>query len=137
MAGGFPISACLGTATVMDAWGASQGEAIHTQTFLGNPLGCSMALGALQALEHLIPTVTAKSQFLLQHLRQAEFSVRGRGLLLGIELNDALRVSRALLQRGFIALPAGPNCEVLALTPPLMITEEQLLYFVQILEEVL
>ena len=47
MAGGFPISACLGTAEVMDAWGASQGEAIHTQTFLGNPLGCAMALAAL------------------------------------------------------------------------------------------
>ena len=35
LGGGFPISACLGTAEVMDAWGGSKGEAIHTQTFLG------------------------------------------------------------------------------------------------------
>jgi acetylornithine/succinyldiaminopimelate/putrescine aminotransferase len=62
--------------------------------------------------------------------------VRGRGLLLGIELKDSLATSRALLQEGYIALPAGPNCEVLALTPPLVITKEQLEHFVQTLEKI-
>ena len=51
LGGGFPVSACLGTAEAMDAWGASTGEALHTQTFLGNPLGCAGAIAALRVLE--------------------------------------------------------------------------------------
>jgi 4-aminobutyrate aminotransferase-like enzyme len=43
MGGGFPISACIGRPDVMASWGASKGEAIHTQTFLGNPIGSAMA----------------------------------------------------------------------------------------------
>ena len=45
---GFPLSACVGRATVMDAWPESAGEALHTSTFLGNPLGCAMAIAALR-----------------------------------------------------------------------------------------
>ena len=37
----------------MDAWGASRGESLHTQTFLGNPLGCAMAVAALRELRRL------------------------------------------------------------------------------------
>ena len=119
LAGGFPISACLGTAEVMDAWGASQGEAIHTQTFLGNPLGCAMALAALDELEKLQPRVTENSQWLQQEMTIRGFKYRGQGMLWGIELDNTLKISRLMMERGFIVLPAGPNCEVLALTPPM------------------
>ena len=44
LTGGFPLSACVGRAEVMDAWPPSGGEAIHTSTFLGHPVGCAMAL---------------------------------------------------------------------------------------------
>jgi acetylornithine/succinyldiaminopimelate/putrescine aminotransferase len=45
LSGGFPISACIGNAKWMDkAWPESTGEAIHTSTFLGHPVGCAMAL---------------------------------------------------------------------------------------------
>ena len=47
LSGGFPISACVGKASVMDAWPVSAGEALHTSTFLGHPVGCAMALEAL------------------------------------------------------------------------------------------
>ena len=131
MAGGFPISACVGSAEVMAAWGASKGEALHTQTFLGNPLGSAMALAAIAELEDLRPAVGEKSHFLRQQLENNSLHVRGRGLMLGIELDDALSASRKLLKKGYIVLPAGPNCEVLAVTPPLCITEKQLKDFVQ------
>ncbi|HIE69293.1 MAG TPA: aspartate aminotransferase family protein, partial [Planctomycetes bacterium] len=52
LGGGFPISACLGTHAVMQTWGASSGEAIHTQTFLGHPVGCAAGLAMLDLLEH-------------------------------------------------------------------------------------
>src|SRR5208283_979344 len=45
LTGGFPLSACVGRADIMNtAWPASRGEAIHTSTFLGHPVGCAMAL---------------------------------------------------------------------------------------------
>ena len=43
-------------------------------------------------------------------------------MLWGIELDNTLKISRLMMERGFIVLPAGPNCEVLALTPPYVIT---------------
>ena len=49
---GFPLAACVARAKVMDnAWPESTGEALHTSTFLGNPLGCRMALQSLELLE--------------------------------------------------------------------------------------
>ena len=54
LTGGFPLSACIGRADVMDAaWPASQGEAIHTSTFLGHPVGCAMALAQISEIRRL------------------------------------------------------------------------------------
>ena len=138
MAGGFPVSACIGSAAVMDAWGASKGEALHTQTFLGNPVGCAMALACIRVLDGVVPTVAARGAALRDRLEAAGFGVRGAGLLLGVSLpgHSTLAVSRALLHRGYIVLPAGASAEVLALTPPLTITEPQLDGFVQALVQV-
>lgn len=126
LAGGFPISACLGTAQVMDAWGASKGEALHTQTFLGNPLGCAMALGCLEAVEALRPSVRETGAWLVEALAARGFAARGRGLLLGVKVADPLGVSRRLLAAGYLALPAGEVDPVLAVTPPLSVTRGQL-----------
>ena len=51
LSGGFPISACVGKESVMDAWPESTGEALHTSTFLGNPVGCAMGLASLEILQ--------------------------------------------------------------------------------------
>jgi len=133
LAGGYPISACLGTAAVMDAWGASKGEALHTQTFLGNPVGAAMALACLGVLDGVLPTVEAKGARLRRALERAGYGVQGAGLLLGVRLDDTLRASRALMERGFLVLPAGEQAEVLALTPPLTVHEAQLDAFVEAL----
>ncbi|MGH7545297.1 MAG: aspartate aminotransferase family protein, partial [Gemmatimonadota bacterium] len=44
LTGALPFSACLGRPEVMAAWPPSEGEAIHTSTFLGHPLGCAAAI---------------------------------------------------------------------------------------------
>jgi acetylornithine/succinyldiaminopimelate/putrescine aminotransferase len=134
MAGGFPISAAVGTAEAMDAWGASQGEAIHTQTFLGNPVGCAMALATINVLESVIPKVNETAEWFRGLLAERGYTVRGRGLMMGIEINNALAVSRGLLGRGFIVLPAGEQAEVLALTPPLNVIDSQLMSFLDALD---
>ena len=52
LTGGFPLSACVGRADLMDAaWPPSSGEAIHTSTFLGHPVGCAMALAQIKEIE--------------------------------------------------------------------------------------
>ena len=63
LTGGFPLSACVGRAELMDAaWPPSSGEAIHTSTFQGHPVGCAMALAQIQAIKVLaLPDVDRRS----------------------------------------------------------------------------
>ncbi|MFQ5529715.1 MAG: aspartate aminotransferase family protein, partial [Gemmatimonadota bacterium] len=51
LSGSLPIAACLATSDVMSAWPESTGEAIHTSTFLGNPLACAAAAASLREIE--------------------------------------------------------------------------------------
>ena len=143
MAGGFPIAACIGRAEVMDSWPESKGEAIHTSTFLGNPLGCAAALAAIGEMKRLRLTDRAASlgSYLTQALGHLSTlhppSLRGLGLMLGMEVTDAPRLCERLLQRGIIAIPEGNHGEVLGITPPLVITQRQLDFFVEVLAKLL
>lgn len=145
LAGGFPISACVGRADVMDsAWPASDGEAIHTSTFLGNPVGCAMALAQLDEIEHRdLPGRSAVlGDRLLGRLNQMAdapwpwvLSPRGSGLMAGVGVHDpdgrpatatVIRVMKRLLRDGYVVLPEGADSEVLGFTPPLTITATQI-----------
>ena len=135
LGGGFPISACMGTREVMDSWGESTGEALHTQTFLGHPIGCAAALAVLELQTPMFfEQVNNASRCLRENLTAKGFSFRGRGLMMGVYTKrHTLELSRKLLQRGFITLPAGAQAEVLSLTPPACLTEEQIHAFVETL----
>ncbi len=139
LGGGFPLSATVGTREVMDAWGASTGQAIHTQTFLGHPVGCAAALAVLELTERedLPGRARQVGGQLTEAMTRLGLPVQGRGLMLGVRVPRSLAVSRALLQRGYLVLPAGQQAEVLALTPPACLTEEQSQGFSQALEQVL
>lgn len=131
MSSGFPISACLGRARVMDAWAPSDGEAIHTQTFLGNPLGCAMALAAISVLRDLdLPDRTRRrGRWFSRRLEAVPGvrEVRGRGLLLAVRTDaNALDLSLRMLRKGYICLPVGEGVDLLGLSPPLVITRPQL-----------
>src|SRR5438128_1500562 len=130
MTWGFPMSACVGRAKVMDSWPESKGEAIHTSTFLGNPLGCAAALAAIGEMKRL--KLTGRSTRLGARL-QSQLRLRGKGLMLGLEVGNAPQLCERLLQRGVLALPEGERGEVLGITPPLVITAEQLDYCVGLL----
>jgi 4-aminobutyrate aminotransferase-like enzyme len=139
LAGGFPLSACAGRADIIDAaWPPSEGEAIHTSTFQGNPVGCAMALAQIAEIraKKLPERAAALGQFLMDRLR-AEISlpgsrieIRGRGLMAGLEIfNDsglAMRAIKEMLRRGFILLPEGARGNVISFTPPLTITRSEL-----------
>ncbi len=127
MAGGFPISACIGRAKVMDSWPESQGEAIHTSTFMGNPLGCAAALATIDEIKRLKLDVRSRElgEWLATRLARIG-KVRGKGLMLGLEVGNAVPLVEKLLQKGILALPEGSRNEVVGLTPPLVISKRQL-----------
>lgn len=162
LGGGMPLSACSGPREVMDAWPPSSGEAVHTSTFLGHPLGCAAGLGFLAALEAEDLTGRARRlggraiDYLTAKLAGCEEvrAVRGRGLMLGVELRvpetahtdtadgaaearsaadtgdidmgPAVAVAKRALDRGLIVLPAGASGEVVELTPPATISDKEL-----------
>ncbi|TXD35427.1 aspartate aminotransferase family protein [Lujinxingia vulgaris] len=157
LGGGFPLSAAIGRREVMDSWGNSSGESVHTSTFLGNPLGCAMAEAVLDVLieEDWPRRVAQKGREVRTRLEalQARFPeriglVRGRGLMLGLELikDPATRAPDGALglgimgycrDRGYLVLPSGQHGHVLALSPPFVITDQQWDGLFEVLEEAL
>ncbi len=156
LTGGFPLSACVGRADVMDAaWPVSTGEAIHTSTFLGHPVGCALALAQIAEIRRLklCDRSAELGRFLLAELAQIKNlkfkiknSERGLGLMVGVELTlpdgkpateAALDAIKTLLHRGYIFLPEGEHGNVVGFTPPLTITKAQLAKALQALKKVL
>ena len=134
--GGLPMSACLGSRQVMDAWPESKGEAIHTSTFLGHPMGCVAALAFLDVLvdEDLVGRSAEVGRTILNGLSDGlegvdgVSEVRGRGLLVGVELaglGSAVTLAERALGEGLLLLPAGDRGDVVELVPPATLTELQ------------
>ena len=145
-----PDSACVGRESVMAAWPASRGEALHTQTFLGHPPGCAAALASLAVLEEekLVERSDELGRVALDFLeraltgrgrgREGVAEVRGLGLMIGIECDGPERAQRAVaaaLSRGVILLPSGADGRVLSVTPPLCIGRDALLDALALLVE--
>jgi 4-aminobutyrate aminotransferase/(S)-3-amino-2-methylpropionate transaminase len=137
MGGGVPISAAVGKDTIMDAWPASTGEALHTSTFLGNPLACAAAIATIEELHHLkLPLRAAQLGALMESRLHAlqqmpgVVDVRGRGMMWGVELRDAVTAARVVqraLAQGVIFLQSGIDGATISLTPPLVIEEAALM----------
>lgn len=144
MGSGFPISACAGRAEIMDAWPLSTGEALHTSTYLGNPMGCAAALATINEIERLALPAKARQAGLalgsrLDALRARKnvTDVRGRGLFWGIQFRDADtadRVVKRALASGVIVLQAGRDGATVTVAPPLVITDRQLSRGIELLE---
>ncbi|HHH29640.1 MAG TPA: aspartate aminotransferase family protein [Polyangiaceae bacterium] len=143
LGGGLPISACIGTAEVMRAWGDPDREAIHTATFAGSPISCAAASASLRVLAETRLVERSRElgarwlARLREHVGGLVRDVRGRGLMLAVELDDGAHTSRTvgrLLGEGWITLGAGPRGQTLQLTPPLNIDEALLEAFCPVLK---
>ncbi len=147
MGGGFPVSATIGSDVVMDAWPLSQGEALHTSTYLGNPMGCAAALASIEEIDRLGLCARAKrlGEDLAPMLNaiarlDSVVDVRGRGMMWGVELADgaaAEHTVKVALKSGLILLQAGVRGEVISMTPPLVIGEEELERALSLLRDLL
>ena len=136
LGGGLPIAAVIGARQVFASW-KSDGEALHTGTFVAHPVGCAAALATLGVLKSdRLPRRAARLGRRVAHVLadwpgrfDPVVEVRGRGLLWAVELQNASvahRLTRAIAKRGLLALAGGPEGRVLQLVPPLAIAESQL-----------
>ncbi len=153
LTGGFPLSALVGRADLMDeAWPKSRGEAIHTSTYLGHPVGCAMALAQLDLIEQrgLIDRSARVGKQFKRRLEKAfrpfrqSVSVRGEGLMLGVEMCQpsgapdgarSIGIIETMLAKGYILLPDGAHGEVVGITPPLIVSSQQVSVFVETFRE--
>ncbi len=136
MAGGVPIGATLCSERVAAPVGK------HGTTFGGNPLACAAALAAIGFMheQRLAEGAAEKgvrfAAGLRERLPDSVRELRQLGLMIGIELkHKATPYLGALMERGVLALPAGPT--VIRLLPPLVISHEQLGRVADALVEVL
>jgi len=148
LGGGVPLSACVGSARVMQAWSRAS-EVVHTSTFAGAPLACATALATLDELERaqLIARSARLGADFVRALREAASGsslgchVRGAGLMIGPDLSAragaALELARRLLARGYVVSLGGGRRECIVLTPALDIAEVLLEGFVAALAEAL
>ena len=129
---GFPISACIGSERVMEAWGAHGGSVIHTATHFAAPGACAAALASLRLLrERQLPERAVRVGDLLQDELRARLEgtgvlVRGRGMMIGCvfpSAKEALAVARGMLLRGYLVLTGGARGNVLTLSPALTMPE--------------
>ena len=128
LSGGFyPVSAVLGEKDVLGVFRPGD----HGSTFGGNPLACAAARAALGVLvEEGLPARAAElGSYFLEHLRGLQSArireVRGRGLWIGIELDEPARPYCELLKtKGVLCKESHEN--TIRVSPPLVITRDQI-----------
>ena len=142
LSGGFyPISAVLSNKEVLGVF--QPGD--HGSTFGGNPLACAVARTALKVLveERMVENAAAVGNYFIQRLSKIKSDyikeVRGRGLMIGVELlpeaGGARAVCEKLMEKGVLSKECHQN--VLRLTPPLVIKREEFDWVVERIVDVL
>ncbi|HSS77123.1 MAG TPA: aspartate aminotransferase family protein [Thermoanaerobaculia bacterium] len=145
LGGGLPIAAVIARRPLFRCWETS-GEALHTATFIANPLACAAALAAVAVIQEsdLPARATRLGDDLGRRLADwprrfpAVEEIRGRGLLWGIQFRTAKAAKSWMLaawSRGVLLLSGGPEGRVAQIVPPLTIQEDQLAGAMGILEE--
>jgi 4-aminobutyrate aminotransferase len=148
IASGMPLGICMSRAEIMD-WVPGS----HASTFGGNPISIAAALATMDVLEREgIDNAARVGEFILERLRGWKHShplvgdVRGRGLMIGIELvkDKATREPAAALrnrvetvafEKGLMILGCGETS--LRLCPPLIVSKEEASVALDLLEEAL
>ncbi|KAI9475409.1 MAG: ornithine-oxo-acid transaminase [Benjaminiella poitrasii] len=137
--GVYPVSAVLADRDIMLC--IKPGE--HGSTYGGNPLGCAVAIAALNVIkeEKLVENAERLGQLFREELKKIESpllkTVRGRGLLNAIVIDEsksertAWELCLLLKSRGLLAKPTHVN--IIRLAPPLCITDDQIMEGVKII----
>lgn len=136
--GVFPISAVAADKEILGVFEPGS----HGSTFGGNPLGCAVAIAALEVLEeeNLVQRSLEMGEYFKQKLQQIENpaikEVRGRGLFIGVELTEEARpYCEALKELGLLCKETHET--TIRFAPPLIISKEDLDWAIERIYQVL
>ena len=136
--GVMPVSAVAGDPATLGVFEPGS----HGSTFGGNPLGCAIAIAAIDVLlaENLVARSLEMGQYLMEQLHTIENpiikEIRGRGLFVGIELKEKARpYCEELKKLGVLAKETHEN--VIRFAPPLIITKDELNWAIERIKKVL
>lgn len=133
--GGFPMGA------IVARDGISFGKSQHAATFGGGPLACAASLASIGVImdENLVQRSAQMGEYFMGKLRSLELDnimeVRGRGLMIGVEIDKPCADIVDLARENGVLL----NCtseKVIRIAPPLVITKEQIDTVVDVLAQI-
>lgn len=142
--GVMPIGAFIARPPIFELFDSN--PYIHSSTFGGNPLACRAGVAAIQAIkeEGLVERAARLGDYILGRLREIQAAypqvlkdVRGKGLLIGLEMSkeghSGVMISE-LIDRQVIVIHSLNNPRVIRLSPPAVITDEQVDYVLDALK---
>jgi acetylornithine aminotransferase len=133
MGNGFPIGAILIAPHIQAKFG------MLGTTFGGNPLACAAALGVIEVMEkdNLIQNASTQGDYLINALKniQGVKTVRGKGLMIGFEMEEGLEDLRKVLLNDLKIFTGEAKPNVIRLLPSLAITKEDIDVFLKGLKE--
>jgi ornithine--oxo-acid transaminase len=125
--GVFPISCVVANRDILGVFNPGS----HGSTFGGNPLACAVSIAAIEVLEEekLVERSLKLGEYFISELRKIEHpaikEVRGRGLFIGLELNEAARpYCEKLMEKGLLCKETHDT--VIRFAPPLTIDKKDL-----------
>ena len=133
MGNGFPIGGILIAPHIQAKFG------MLGTTFGGNPLACAAALAVIEVMqkESLIAAAKKNGDYLIQALLKMEGvkEVRGRGLMMGFEMEASLKDTRKVLLNDFKVFTGEAKPNVIRLLPSLAITKNDIDLFLSRLQQ--
>ncbi|PKR83272.1 acetylornithine transaminase [Heyndrickxia camelliae] len=136
---GFPIGAMLAKEHVARVFGPGT----HGSTFGGNPLAATAGLTTVRYIlaNHILQHSQIQSKYILSELEKLQShcpqikEVRGKGLLIGLVIENANNIVQLAREEGILILTAGEN--VVRLLPPLTVTKEEIDLFLKCFKKIL
>lgn len=138
IANGFPLSALVGKAELMDQWTAGT----HGGTYGGNPVSCAASLAVIELLESgLLEKSVEMAEYFTEKLSNLTATypnirdIRGLGLMIGMEFVQAdgkpdaqtvAELKEKALEKGLILLTCGTEKNVIRFIPPLTVAKEEI-----------
>ena len=142
MGGGMPIGAFISSWELMNLL-TFEPKLGHITTFGGHPVNCAASFATLEYLlaTNIMQEVEKKEQLFRTHLKHPKIkAIRGKGLMLSIEFEDeklAQKVVEQALENGLILFYFLFTKTAIRITPPITITQEEIIKGCEIIKEIL
>ncbi len=121
MGSGFPIGCCAVSEEVSEKIEAGD----HGSTFGGNPLACTAALATIEMIERegLVENAAKVGEYFMSQLKEHFDGVRGMGLMIGFDVDDAVSFVRKCLEKGLLV--NNTSEKTIRLVPPLILSKKE------------